>query len=236
MDAVSTVLLLLLAGFGNPEDPKLSLYVFLPSNIRPHAMQSALEREIPDMEIFVFGRYREFRRFVSDNPPDAILAPSPVTEDSGGFVPVLHATYEGDTEEKYVFLSVGKGITLEDLNSSKIGVIDLMGRTRMRDFLGEKIGVPVSLRTVGKLEDLLTLLQYQNVGAIVVPESKISFYRDRTRLELIETNLNDIKVGLPVLATRNGDEKVVDGLQKAFLGLKPEINREILGVETWRRP
>ena len=50
-----------------------------------------------------------------------------------------------------------------------------MGRRKMESFLSQKLGVErVRVRTVTKLEDLLSLLQFQDVDAIFVPKSIVN--------------------------------------------------------------
>ncbi len=222
------------------------LYVFLPSEIRPHAMRSALDNACPNLEIIVFPRYREFRDKISKSPPDAILALKPVTDKTlalineqlsikeMGFHEALTGTLNGKSEEPYVFLSE-KAVKLNALEEIIIGAVDLLSRPEMPRFIGSLFDKPkLRVRSVTKLEDLLSLLQFQYATAILVPASKVSYYTSKSKMALGVTELPNVKLGLPVLLVHKMDTKREKILLDSFLNLENNVNLK-LGVHEWSR-
>ncbi len=188
------------------------------------------------MDISVFGRYREFKSQLMSRPPDAFLSLEPVVHNHQDFKEVLAGTLKGTREEEYVFLSVNNPVNLRNLDQMTFGVIDLIGRGPMSDLLSEKLKIEKpSIKTVTKFEDLLSLLQFQDVDAIFVPESKIEYYERRTRLSLKTTRLPNVAIGLPVLAVNNQNAKSTRVLIDAILSLNQDLNSK-LGVDRWVQP
>ncbi len=227
---------------GLSQKPKL--YVFLPSEMRPHALRSMLEKECPQLEIKVFPRYREFRDGVAAAPPDAILSLEPVIDytlklrkESLGANDASNILIEGVRDDKkdepYVFLS-DKDLGEKPFHEITIGVVDLLGRREMAELLGEKLKTEekLHLRTVTKLEDLLWLIQFQYVDAIFVPEAKISYYEIKSQIELIKTPLSGVRVGLPIIATLNSGSEKNDVIVESFKKLSSSSKTK-LGVQSW---
>lgn len=215
---------------------KPRLYVFLPSPMRPHALQTRLAKAVPNTQVTVFGRFREFERQIKNAPPDAILTLPPVAAQFDQFDIGLRGVRSGKENEPYVMLSVDKAFDPPTSGQEPIGVVDLLGRRDMEQFLALKLGLQkVRVRTVTKLEDLLSLLQFQDVNAIFVPQSIVDFYMERSRLNLIVNNLSDVKIGLPVLAfhhSESGDHAITI---KGFRDLDDNL-KNLLGVDLWQRP
>jgi ABC-type amino acid transport substrate-binding protein len=230
-----------------PDKPKL--YVFLPSTIRPHAMEDILSKACPTLDIRVFPRYREFRDAIVQNQPEALLSLNPVTghavefansnavPDRASRLPVYRNSMiglrpDGEHLEPYVFLGEQE-IEIEDLDNMTIGVVDILGRKGMRNFIREKFsGASPSLKTVTKIEDLLHLLQLKYVDAIFVPESNTSYYENNTAMTLKRTELEDVYIGLPVLAANSQkpekEKIVIDALREMD---QDAMNK--LGVNKW---
>ena len=214
------------------------LYVFLPSNIRPHVMRQALVGACPEMDITVFSRFLEFQARTKEIPPDALLSLRPVIdgkEEYDAYRPVLTGNLGGAREEAYAFLSVNRQIEPRNMDSLTIGAVDLLGRSEMNHFLGRLLGKQPKIRTVTKLEDLLTLLQFEDVTAIFVPHSKLAYYQERSRLDLKITELPNVVIGLPVLAVRSDKPEIQKLLRECFLSFSKDLNSN-LGVDKWVQP
>ena len=216
---------------------KPKLYVFLPSTQRPAAMQNSLSRACPDLDIAVMGRQKEFLDAVEESPPDGILTLAPVLDnaDATGYRRVLLGSKQGITTEDYFLLKI-KG-TDKQASAMKIGVVKILSRGDMSSFIKGCLGgvEPSRLSYVTKLEDLLTVLQFRTVDAIFVPESLIdSYYRKRSKMNLVPVSVDKPQVGLAVLAVKGGNQQVVDTLIKSIEGLDIENNKK-LGLDGWQR-
>ena len=109
MRAVSLITIFFLAAsLAFAQKPKV--YVFLPSNIRPHAMERTLGEAFPALSISVFGRQRQFLKSILAEPPDAIISLAPVVEtvEPKVFQVLLRGTKGGRTVLDYALLSASK--------------------------------------------------------------------------------------------------------------------------------
>jgi hypothetical protein len=207
-----------------------NLFVFVPTDVRAKAMQQDISDACPDISVTVFGRGKDFREEVSKSPPDAILSLLPVIDRSSPFETVMRGVQNGFTEEEYVLVSVDKALDLGQIQTKKIGVVDLLGRKPMGEFVSQLFQADIKLKRVTKQEDLLPLLTFGSVDGIFVSERLYQQIKNRSNLNLVSTSLN-IKVGLvsAALATSAAKEKIVNCLKK-FDG---KINGT-LGVDQWR--
>lgn len=228
-------LVVLYAGHLFAQSPKV--YVFLPSNIRPHIMKQVLSEACPDIEFTVFGRYREFQARIDESPPDAIISLEPVIARHTAAVPILQGELDGEVAERYVLLSRDQPVDLARVKERVIGVFDLLGRSQMNKFLSSKLNVAEvkRVRTVTKLEDLLSLLQFRDADAILVPESKVTYYRSRTVMTLEITRLEDVTIGLPVVAALNADPSMMQTITQTLTQAVQDLEKT-LGVEKWVQP
>ena len=217
---------------------KPKLYVFVPSNVRPNNMERFISDSCTQLQIQVFGRHRELRKGVEVAPPDAILAPDPVLT-SGlyeGYRAALVGSRANATEEKYVLLSVGQKVEIREIPELAIGAVDLLGRRDMMTFITGVLGQkPRKFEPVTKHEELLTILQFQDVDAIFVPEQLVdSYYKERSKMDLIRTEV-PTRIGLPRLSTSATDPEKLKLLKACLNGLSAGLNGK-LGVEHWVSP
>ncbi|MFT5162950.1 MAG: hypothetical protein ACI9FJ_001531 [Alteromonadaceae bacterium] len=207
-----------------------NLFVFVPTDVRAKAMQQDISAICPNVTVTVFGRGKDFRKQVKKKPPDAILSLLPVINRSSPFEPVMRGVQQGVTEEEYVLVSVDEPLDITKLGSRKIGVVDLLGRKPMAEFISGLFQSDIKIKRVTKQEDLLPLLTFGSVDGIFVSERLYMQIKNKSNLNLVFTRLN-IKVGLvsAALATTAAKENIV-GCLKKFSG---KLNG-ILGVDQWR--
>lgn len=215
---------------------KPKLYVFLPSNIRPYSMEKTFNAACDQLSIQVFGRSRDLRKSVDSLPPDAILTPSAVATSGvfNDFRKALSGSRGSSTEEDYVLVSVNQGVNLDEIPSLAIGAVDLLGRRQMQGFVSRHLGdrKPRKIEPVTKLEDLLTILQFQDVDAIFVPKYLVeSYYRKRSKMQLVITELPS-KVPLPVLSIKSDDPDKLAKLEACLKNMSSQVNLK-LGVDKW---
>ncbi|MBO1319032.1 hypothetical protein [Acanthopleuribacter pedis] len=221
---------------------KPTVYAFLPSNLRPHALQSLMNREAPEVDIVFFGRFREFEVQVLQNKPDAVLTYPMVVEylsqsENLSYKPLVTGIRAEKRVEPLMLMSVDRQIEVTSIDQTAIGVVSLMGRRQMGHFLADKFKVgKISIKTVTKLEDLLSLLQFEDVDAILVPESRLDYYKQRSKLNLVITPLPDVSYRLPILyvgpEAKEEDQKA---LREAFGKMEKGVIN-LLGVDQWQTP
>jgi hypothetical protein len=206
------------------------LVVYLHTSIRSRALESALQLELPAVEVMVVSRHRDFARELLTRP-DAALAATPVLTDQG-WVAELRGTRAGQDSEPYVLLAIGAVPDPKLLSQMVIGAVDLLGRERTAAFLAGLLGsaAPASIKYVVKTEDLLALLQFQAVNAVVLSEEDAERIKSVSKLELRATPL-PTRVGLPavVFTTERGRQMIKPDLR----ALHGETMRK-LGVDAWR--
>jgi hypothetical protein len=236
------------------QDEKPVVHVFVPSNVRPHAMQELLDRACGEkLDVQVYGRISEFRHQVrsEQDPPDAVITLGPVMKELPGMEKTFTLKLEGhrnvngkqEKTEKMVLLSVKDPIDLKKIDNPSFGVVNLLGRRLIQQYVAQNLKEEgavfeeknLRIRSVSKLEDLLSLLQFQNVVAILVPESKIEYYQSRSRLKLVRTDLEQFQISLPVLAVRDPNSATAE-LIKNQIQQMDDDGKSVLGVDEWLDP
>jgi hypothetical protein len=206
------------------------LVVYLHTSIRARALESALQNELPAVDVLVVSRHRDFARELAQRP-DAALALQPVLRDQG-WNSELSGTRSGEDTEPYVLLSIGTGVDAARSSQLVLGAVDLMGRERTSAFVAGLLDSPAipSIKYVIKTEDLLPLLQFRSVDAVVLSDHEANRIKRISKLDLRITPLSK-RVGLPavVFTTARGRSVIKPGIQ----ALTPDTLSK-LGVEAWR--
>ncbi len=242
------LLLLLLSAVAIPlfraraqEAPRL--YVYIPSYIRPYVIQKRLQDACPGLNITAFGDHREFGKAIINSSPDAILALERVVsiEKYEMYEPLLVASKEGKRYDRLSLISVGKPISRERYAEISVGVVDILGRRKMkamlRDFLDLSEEQTPKIKYVSRLEDLLSVLQVNEAEAILVQQDLIErYFLKRSKLDLKVTALEDARMGLAVMAVHDDvPQEQRDLLVREIRQANPELF-ERLGVERWESP
>jgi hypothetical protein len=204
--------------------------VYLQTNIRSRALESALEVQMPSVDVIVVGRYRDFARGLAERP-DAALALEPVLR-AQGLSYQLRGTRGGQDTESYVLLSTGAPVAKEQRATLVLGAVDLLGRERMGAFVQALLGtdrVP-DIKYVLKSEDLLSLLQFKSVDAVVLSTDEAQRIRAVSKLALTTTPL-ETRVGLVAASFETDAGRRL--IRPIILGLDVETKRR-LGVDAWR--
>ena len=207
-----------------------SLYVFVPSEVRANVIEDAIKKSCSGMDVTAFGRAKDFVKQTKKQPPTAMLTLLPVIDSTGYFKTILKGARNGSTEEDYVFVTKDKAIDLSEVAGKKVGVVDLLGRKPMSEFVSQLLQTDVKLKRVSKIEDLLPLLSFGAADILFVSESVYENIKSKSKLNLVATRLN-VRVGLVSAALNkdNASKNVADCIKK-FGG---DING-ILGVDQWQ--
>ena len=212
------------------QSDKPTIFVYLPTDIRPNAFQKMLEESAPNVAVTVFGRIRDFQKNLKGTPPDAVLAAHPVIEDLS--LPIgMQGKAGGAVDEQYVLVSVGQEVDLAKADLV-IGTVDLLGRKKMGGFVNKLIGRAdgTKLKRVTKREDLLSLLQFKVADAILLRESSLESFKGKSKLDLKVKRVEGARVGLPAVGfLPDARTKEVKDAVGKFTG---ELNA-IIGVTGW---
>lgn len=208
-----------------------TLYVFVPTEVRANVLQQQISDLCPGIEVTVFGRGKDFEEQVTAKPPDAVLSLLPVIEHSGTFNMLVKGVRNGATDETYVLVSVDNPPDLKKIADLKIGVMDLLGKKSMNDFITQIFQTELKqVKRVTKVEDLLPLLTFGSVDTIFVSESFFTQMKKNSNLNLVATKLN-VKIGLVSagLLTESSKSK----FQQCIGKFNKDLN-SVLGVDQWR--
>lgn len=209
---------------------KPRLIVYLHGNVKPHALQTALADRMPDTDVIVLGRHRDFQRELEGHP-DAVLAIEPVLA-FHGLKADLQGVYAGRDTERYVLLSVGATIPRERFPSLTVGTIDLLGRDATAKFVARvlELSTPPQIKYVVKAQDLLSLLQFESADAVLVSERQAEGVKSLSKRDLRTTPL-DARVGLAAVAFRSDTAR--RSIRPSIRALDADTMRK-LGLEGWR--
>lgn len=225
-----SVLIALFAAREVPAEDRPRLVVYLHTTIRARALESALQHELPAVDVLVVSRHRDFARELAQRP-DAALALQPVLRDQG-WNSELAGTRSGEETEPYVLLSIGAGVDAARSAELVLGAVDLMGRERTSAFVAGLLDSAVvpSIKYVIKTEDLLPLLQFRSVDAVVLSDHEANRIKRISKLDLRITPLSK-RVGLAAVVFTTPRGRTV--IKPAIQALAPDTLSK-LGVEAWR--
>src|SRR5262245_52848719 len=147
-------------------DTKPKLLVFVPTDIQSLALQKMLAEALPGTDVVAFGRFRDFENGLAQKP-DAALTLTPVLK-AKGLASSVVGSNNGSNVEPYVLVSAGKSVEANKVTS--VGAVDILGRQGMKDLVTELLGTTPNIERVTKVEDLLALLQFGSVDAVLLPE------------------------------------------------------------------
>jgi len=206
------------------------LVAYLQVSVKSRALESALAKQMPGVDVVVCSRYRDFERELL-RAPDAVLALGPVLL-AHGMQLDLKGTRSGEDSEPYVLLSIGAAHDKARYRELVIGAVDLLGRKRTADFVAGLLGLPAApeIKYVIKSEDLLPLLQFRSADAVLLSEQDAMRLKTLSKLDLRLTALTP-RVGLPALSLRSEAGRRI--VRRNVEALDLETRRK-LGVEAWR--
>ncbi len=209
------------------QPPRPAVHVFVHVDVKPSALEKALQQQLAGLSITVFSRYRDLED-AGAQKPDALVAIEPVLQQRGR-KPSLQGTKGSKDAETYLLVSVGH--LLESLSGKVIGVVDVLGRDGTQSFVANLLKTnDVKVKRVAKSEDLLSLLEFAAADGIVIPSSALARLSERTQLAIKSKEVPGGSVGLPALAIFNDGSK--EAITKAFLGMDAATKR-LLGIDAW---
>jgi hypothetical protein len=231
---------LVLVGTGvrpsNAAPPATTIYVYLPTTVRPPMLQKALSEALPGTTVMVFRHLRDFETSVAERPPDLVITRRPMLDHHAGWTQVMQGLAHHREDETCALVSVGQPTTPADAAIAGIGVVDLLGKKDMPALVATWLGIPTlpKLVRVAQPDDLLPLLELGVAKAVLMPVRGVPALREKSTLDLRVVELKDSRLGLPVLATLSTTPAAA-ALQRKLADLPPQV-QSMLGVDEWRRP
>lgn len=205
------------------------LYVFASADMRAHTFEKDLESELPGVDVTVFSRIREFEQALLDRP-DGALARSPVLQ-SYGLKADLQGLVGSSATERFVLMSTNTPITINDLQGKMLGAVDILGRKKMDEFVTKILGIPApKLKHVTHERDLLALLQFDTVAAVLISESWAKLLQSKSEMQLKITPLIN-EVGLVGISFSSPQAR--SALEPKVKAASLKFN-QTLGVTQWR--
>lgn len=205
-----------------------SIFVFLPTDLRARAFEKLLSSSMPGVDIKVFGRLKDFQNNIKKAPPDAALTLRALLNEQKGVSSILQGADRGKVQESYALVSVDSEVNVA--SASVIGVVDILGRKKMPKFVSQIVNAKTKIKRVAKPEDLLSLLQFKMVDAILIPKASVASLRAKTELNLIVKDAPN-SVYLPALGFFAATHQAK--LASAVKGLGGEISK-LIRVNSWR--
>lgn len=207
-----------------------SVFVYYPTEVKAQAIQKSLVSVCPSLDFTVFGRSKDFRKGLETSPPQGVVTMAPIVDALDTYSTIAKGLKEGRTEDDYLLVSMNEALPIENLANVKIGVIDILGRKPMSEYVQGLLGQKVKLKRVTKVEDLLPLLSFGSVQGVLVSRTTFELINAKTNLQLVSLSVN-AKLGLAQAATSTSNSG--DNIAKCVAGLSQELNT-ILGVEQWK--
>ncbi len=187
-----------------------------------------LSAEMPGVR--VEAQARMSRTTLEKEPLVAAVLGSPSELRALGLTPALRAA--GREERSFVAASLDNPPSRAKLVSAPVGVLDELGPGATGPFLSRLLGADrlPPARRVGKVEDLISLLQLGVVETVVVESAVVARLRERTQRKVHTLDLESSPRPLAV-AFLGGEDRVAP-LRNAFGALSERAQRA-LGVSSW---
>ena len=192
--------LLVLAGLAcaanlQAERAKRTLYALSPGSIRARAFERMLEDSLSNVDAKAFGRPRDLSNALRRRKPQAVMALAPTLE-ANSLTPHLQGHLGETATEQYLVVSEGVPFTHAALANSTLGIVDVVGRQAMPSFVRRLLSLSEApkLRQVTKNADLLPLLHFRRVDAVVISESAFVEMRSHSRLDFKVLKLTSARV------------------------------------------
>lgn len=207
------------------------LHVFYPTTLYPQFFQEKISKEIPkNLTVVVFGRYEDFISQVQSQKPTMILTLPELTHQLQEYSSKLEGIQAGGSREPYCFLSTADTFSEETIANTTIGLIDFLGKKEMESSIRTAYGDKVKIKRIRKVEDLLPLLLYDMVDAILIPRRYITFFEKQSSIEfhVSEAKYSTSLVSLFILekSTPQNSVESIQTLSDSILSL--------FGVEKWK--
>ncbi len=208
-----------------------TLFVFVPSLVRSRALVELLEQAMPSVEVVAFARFADFMSAVNTLRPTAALSLAD-TLSALGLEPQVAGIGPGGRDEPYVLLTHKDDVSLKNLATHSIGIVDVVGRGALPNLLKQLLGLSTlpEVRRVLKVADLVPLLTLNLADSVVVPQRLVNPLIATSRLKLRVIAPPDAKLRRVALSFPSGTR--VSAIQLGLTRLS-RAALDALGVSSW---
>ena len=209
------------------------LYVHAPTGIDADGLRRGLSRHLRGVRVALFASESALRAQAAKSPPDGVLA-SPSVIASLGY-PSRLRTERAASGRTFYLVSKDEPLDRSRWAKATVGIVSSRPRAAVAREVQRSLGLskPPSIRKVSKADDLLPLLQFRMVDAVLVEPARIARLKGRTKLTLASqkivepTNGASLAAGFANVASR-------DAIERQLLGLG-ESARDEMGTGKWVR-
>lgn len=215
----STMLFSQLALAGN-------LPIFYPSALSAKEREKGVKDELgkAGVDVTVYAKYKDFEEAMGQSP-EAVIAPDGFDKQFPEYVPAAQFKKGEKTTFKYVFFSMSQKVSEGDFPKQKIGLVELLDRDKLKDFMKDISGKDFSkIKSVSKPEDLFPLLVFQSADVVVIAPDDYEKLKEKFTTKVY--NVRESKeVRYPILFVKKGfdGKQLVEAFSKLTEGTAKEM-------------
>jgi len=209
-----------------------SLYVFAPTTLLPHVVKTKIQTVCPSIKVTVFGNVSGFEQQISRKPPNAILTVGEVAKQITDFTLASQGLRNGKPDQPYLLVSLDQQLDQSDLSTRPLGVLEILGRKAMEEYVYQLLEVRLRIQRVRKLEDLLSLLRFRPQTALLITEDHYRKIKDKSNLNLVATPLDGVAAVVGVFTSSGQMSAVASTIRPCLDRFDDDLNR-YLGVDEW---
>ena len=146
------------------------LQVYTTSTIPVKEREKALKSDaaLNGTEVTVFGKFSEFSSSLKNSKPKFLMVPSAYTSYNEDYKPVFQFVKGGQSNFKFLILSVKSEWSKEATAKGSVGIVDELGRKQTSAFIKDQVGAFKRVKRVTKTDDLMPLLVLENANYIII--------------------------------------------------------------------
>lgn len=210
------------------------MYVYYSATtIRPQVIQKKILELYQDGEIIVFGRYRDFKARIEQEPPDFIITHPELLIQFPDFKPAQRGMRDGSSTEECILVSVKKTIQKDSLTRATIGVVDFLGKYGMDQFVSKLFNIKPRLKRVIKIEDLIPLLTFNMADAILLSERNLVSFKKTSKLDFVVIKSPKLRIGVITIAVNN-NSNVDASSENELIRIVTNVLSVLLDIDEWR--
>lgn len=206
------------------------VHIFVPSLATANSLQKQLTQACPTNLTFqATNKVKDSKKVIKKALPEFIISMQPVIEQYPDYQGVYRGTRDGKTTEPYILASIETTIDPSSLATLKIGVVDLLGRRKMKKLVSNVLDANIKAKFTTKIEDLFPLLNFKQADAIFVSKNHIEQLKALTTQTVHIYDIN-IALDLTWAAVKKGSDAT---LLTTCLDSLDALTNKSLGVEKW---
>ena len=208
------------------------MYVYVPAG--GDGLRRGFRRHLVNVDIEVFSSEAGLKTRAAQVPPDVVVG-SPSLLQSLGWAAQLSTEGGGSATAMAYLVSKSEPLVRAKWAQSTVGIVSAKPRADAARSVQRQLGLPrpPKIRKVSKTDDLLPLLQFDMVDAVLVDAQRLPRLKNRTKLSLATQEVSGAKpIGRLAAGFSNAASR--DEIEQKLLGLKESARAE-MGTGKWVR-